>query len=238
MAEYAKANNIDHYVQREAQLKIQPDIFITNRSKESYSKHGGFLPIFEKENAFWHLDDYDQIAIIDADIYIRPNSPNIFEDFGVDHAWGGVSEREMPITDAYKDKITNYSMMQYHQLHLKNVDFKPNKFGYEFFNMGMILLNTNLFKPHLKNQNPNQFLRRVEFMDFINGTGNWKWSTDQTLLNYFLKKYDVSVKSMSHVWNGLFTVNTQIDECHFIHFFLKDKLPDRGENVEQLMEQI
>ena len=30
----------------------------------------------------------------------------------------------------------------------------------------------------------------------------------------------------------------KIKECHFIHFFLKDKLPNKGENVEQLMEII
>jgi len=39
-------------------------------------------------------------------------------------------------------------------------------------------------------------------------------------------------------WNGLFTANNQIDECHFVHFFLKDKLPNKGENVEELMNAI
>ena len=39
-------------------------------------------------------------------------------------------------------------------------------------------------------------------------------------------------------FNGLYTANTNIRECHFVHFFLKDKLPDRGENVEQLMKDI
>lgn len=49
-------------------------------------KYGGYLPIYEKENAFDYLDDYDQIAIIDADIYIRPDAPNIFEDFGTEQS--------------------------------------------------------------------------------------------------------------------------------------------------------
>lgn len=238
MADYAKANGIEHYVQRDPKLKIRPDIFITNRSKESYSKHGGFLPIYEKENAFALIDTYDQIAIIDADIYVRPNSPNIFDAFGVNHAWGGVIEREMPITDAYKEKIKNYSMMQYQALHRKGIDFKLNSLGYEFLNMGMILLNSEKFKPHLKGQTPSQFINRFEFIDLVNGMGTWKWSTDQTLLNYFLKKYNVPIKKMDHVWNGLFTANTKIEECYFVHFFLKDKLPSRGENVEELMKQI
>lgn len=234
---YCVKHNISHVVQTQAKLRIAPDPFMSNRSKEATSKHGGFLPIYEKENAFSYIDSFDKIAIIDADIYIREDAPNIFDDFGDDYAWGGVCEREMPINDAYKAKIINYSAMQYANLQ-KTIDFKPNNLGYEFFNMGMILLNSKLFKPFLKNQTPEQFIRRTEFMEFVNGTGNWKWSTDQTLLNYFLKKYDVPVKHMDHVWNGLFTANTKLNECHFIHFFLKDKLPNKGENVEELMAMI
>jgi len=81
-------------------------------------------------------------------------------------------------------------------------------------------------------------LMRPQFRDFIDGKGAWKWSTDQTLLNYFIKKYPVNVKHMSHEWNGLYGANTKLDECHFIHFFLKDLLPERGENVEGLMSSI
>ena len=117
--EYCIANKIDHYVQRTPKLKIKPDVFATNRSKESYEKYGGFLPIYEKENAFEHFKDYDQIAIIDADIYIKPGSPNIFESISKDVDFAGVVEREMPLTDAYKTKIINYSKMQYLPLRIK-----------------------------------------------------------------------------------------------------------------------
>jgi hypothetical protein len=78
----------------------------------------------------------------------------------------------------------------------------------------------------------------MEFKDFVDGIASWKWSTDQTLLNFFLKKYNVPVKHMDHVWNGLYGANTKVDECHFIHFFLKTLLPDQGENVEELMRKI
>jgi len=36
----------------------------------------------------------------------------------------------------------------------------------------------------------------------------------------------------------LFTANERIKECNFVHFFLKDKLPNRGENVEELMKYV
>lgn len=240
VTEYCKRHDINHVVQRQPLLRINPDPFMSNRSRESWSKHGGFLPIYEKENAFNLLDDYDQILILDADIYIRPDAPNIFEDMMCNCAFGAVCEREMPINEAYKAKITNYSIMQYKILHNTSIgiDFKPNNLGFEFFNMGLIVLNCEKFKPYMRGQSPNEFLRRGEFMDFVNGKGAWKWSTDQTLLNFFVKKYKVPMKHLDWKWNGLYTANTQIDECYFIHFFLKDKLPKRGENVEELMKLI
>ena len=35
--------------------------------------------------------------------------------------------------------------------------------------------------------------------------------------------------------NKIFVDDRYLSQCHFIHFFLKDKLPKRGENVERLM---
>jgi|TARA_R110000822_G_scaffold7048_2_gene29183 hypothetical protein len=235
---YCERHGIEHIVQTTPKLRIKPDIFTTGRSTESYSKHGGFLPIFEKENAFDLLDSYDQIAIVDADIFIREDAPNIFDDFGTDRAFGAVIEREMPITREYQNKIQNYSNMQYAGLHTPQVDFKPNRLGFEFANMGLILLNSKLFKPYLKGQTAKQFLNRIEFKPFVDGINAWKWSTDQTLLNYFIKKEKVSFKSLDFRWNGLYTVNTKITECYFVHFFLKDKLPNGGENVSELIGNI
>lgn len=102
----------------------------------------------------------------------------------------------------------------------------------------MIMLNSKIFLPYLNDQTAKEFLNRMEFKDFVDGIGAWKWSTDQTLLNYFIKKYKVPVKHLDWQWNGLYGANTKIDECYFIHFFLKDLLPEQGENVDQLMEDI
>jgi len=236
VANYCKKYNIDHYVQRTPTLWIKPDPFTSNRSKEAVSRVG-CLPIYEKENAFEYLDDYDQIGIIDADIYIRDSAPNIFDSFDVTKAFGAVCEREMDIQDWYLEKIINYSRMQY--MHLNNtINFNFNAKGYEFFNMGLILLNSQLFKPYLKNETPKEFINRFEFKDFVDGKGAWKWSTDQTLLNYFIKKYNIPTQHLNPAWNGLFTAIHNIKDCHFVHFFLKDKLPHRGEDVSALMEQI
>ena len=75
---YCKKYNIDYIVQKEPILKIKPDVSVMNRSLQSFQRLG-YLPIYEKENAFLYLDQYDAIAIIDADIYIRDTAPNIFQ---------------------------------------------------------------------------------------------------------------------------------------------------------------
>lgn len=235
VADYCKRHDIEHMVQTKPKLRINPNPFTSNRSDGA--SRLGYLPIFEKENAFDLLPQYDQIAIVDSDIYIRPDAKNIFGEFGTEKPFGAVCEREMPITRQYMAKIKNYSGMQYHNLHgKKGLDFKPNKLGYEFFNMGLMLMNQSFFD--YINMPSKQWVEQSEFQPFVDGIGNWKWSTDQTLLNYFMKSRKIPVNHMHWKWNGLYTANTKINECEFIHFFLKDKLPERGENVEQLMEKI
>ena len=237
---YCKEHGIGHVVQRTPALFIKPNVFRTNRSRESYEKYGGYLPIYEKENAFAYFKDYDQIAIIDADVYIRPGAPNFFNELNMTHTesydFGGVIERDMPVTKEYHAKLINYSGMQYSTL----PTFKNTQWGTEaapFMNMGVMLMNKS-FANYLEGQTPLQFISRDEFQPFVDGMGAWKWSTDQTLLNYWIPKVGMKVKNLDWKWNGLYGVNTKIKECHFVHFFLKDLLPQQGENVEELMERI
>ena len=235
--EYADRIGSQYLIQREPILCIAPDIFTTNRSRESYEKYGGFLPIYEKENAFAYLDSYDQIAIIDADIFVRPDCDEcLFSASGTDCDFAGVIERTMAITPEYQAKIHNYSRMQYAHNSISEL-FDWNNLGADFYNMGMMVINKSISK-YLRGQTPEQFIRRPEFKNFVDGIGPWKWSTDQTLLNYWVKKERMVVNNLDWKWNGLFTANTNIKECNFIHFFLKDKLPNRGENVKDLMSMI
>lgn len=228
---YCKKYGIDYVKQTTPKLWIRPDPFTSNRSAECQARPLP-LPIFEKENAFEFLETYDQVAIIDSDIWVRPDAPNIFDDLDPGVDFGAVVERDMPIHQHYISKIIGYSRMQYAPL--KDVDFSPNDRGYEFMNMGLMVMNRSMLK-YLRGQSPKEFLERPEFKRFIDGAGPWKWSTDQTLLNWWIRKEQMNIQRMDWKWNGLYTANTRIKECHFVHFFLKDKLPNRGENVEELM---
>lgn len=236
VADYCGKYGIQHVVQKDPVLRIKPNPFQSNRSKEAVERLG-YLPIFEKENAFDLLDGNTQIAIVDADIYIRPNAPNIFDELNSGEAFAGVVERTAPISIKYRKKIANYSRMQYGML--QDVDWKWNEAGAEFYNMGLMLLNSH-FNDYLDGHSAKKFLEKPEFERFVNGEGSWKWSTDQTLLNYWIKKRKVPAKQISWKWNALYkgVKDERIPEAHFVHFFLKDKLPGRGENVQELMEAI
>ena len=233
--QYAQKIGATYIKQTKPILWIKPDPFTSNRSKECQARALP-LPIFEKENAFSYIDKFDQIAIIDSDVFIRDDAPDIFGVLHADTAFAAVVERDMPINQAYVDKIRNYSKMQY-QVFSKKM-FLYNHRGYEFMNMGVIAFNSQKLKPYLKGQTPREFLERPEFKPFVDGQGTWKWSTDQTLLNWWIRKEQMRIQRLDWRFNGLYTANTRIKDCHFVHFFLKDKLPERGENVEELMRQI
>jgi hypothetical protein len=232
--EYAEKYDIDYIKQTQVIMNIKPDPFMSNRSAECRARAVP-LPILEKENAFEYLYSYDQVAIIDSDVWIRPDAPNIFDNISLSVDFGGVVERDMPITKQYANKIIGYSNMQYSTL--KDADFNKNHLGYEFMNMGIMVMNKSITK-YLRGQSPAEFLRRPEFKRFIDGEGPWKWSTDQTLLNWWIRKEKMNIDRMDWKWNGLYTANSRIKECHFVHFFLKDKLPKGGEDVEQLMRDV
>ena len=93
---------------------------------------------------------------------------------------------------------------------------------------------------YLNGQTGKQFIQRPEFKGFVDGLGPWKWSTDQTLWNYWVRKEKMTQQHLDWKWNALYTAvpNDKIKEAHFVHFFLKDKLPNRGEDVTALMEAV
>ena len=233
---YADKIGAEYKVQKQPILKIAPDVNNkkSNRSRDSYMKHGGFLPIYEKENAFAYLGEYDQVAIIDADVYIRKSAPDIFAEVGNEYDFGAVLENAMPLNPKYRAKVRGYSKGQFRPLENEG-KFPKRDAEYEFMNMGVMVLNKSIV-PFFEGQTPEQFLRRPEFKRFVDGEGDWKWSTDQTLLNYWIRKYPIRYKCMDWRWNGMYTAIEKINECHFVHFILRSKLPGKGENLDRIMK--
>jgi len=234
VAQYCSRHGISHRLLLEPKLRIAP---LASRRSENALRLG-YLPIYEKENAFVELERYDQVAIIDADVYLRPDARNIFDELEPGVAFAGVVEREMPITDKYRRKIGQYSKGQYGNLALE-ADFEWDGAGAEFFNMGVMVLTQELL-PFLEGQTPEEFIRRPEFERFVNGEGAWRWSTDQTLLNYWIKKEQIPAQHLNWRWNALFggVKPARIHEAHFVHFFLSSHLPKKGAEVGRLIKLI
>lgn len=239
--EYAARVGADHIVLRSPKLWIKPDPFRGQRSKESYEKYGGFLPIFEKENAFDHFKDYDQIAVIDADIFIKPDAPDVFDAISSDCHFAAHFERESPLTDQKRQHIVKYAKDQLTNSVCKQFDWDfDHPGGGEFFNSGIIVWNCAKTLEALNGVTPKQFYQRSDFQDFIDGIGPFRWQSSQILLNYWAKKENLVIEHLEYKWNALFSAlkDGKVEEAHFVHFFLRDKLPDRGENIQSLMKAI
>lgn len=231
---YCAMHGIAHIVQTKPLLKITPDPETSGRSMGA--SRLGYLPIFEKENALAYLDRYDRVAVVDADVWARPGAPDVFEALG-DAEFGAVVERDMPLTEKYLHKIRGYSRGLFGPL--EDVDWRWDDRGAEFANMGIMVMAAPL-RERMRGQTPAQFLARPGFKRFVDGVGKWKWSTDQVLLNWWLRKEGVPFTALDWRWNGLYGAleDGRVQEAHFVHFFLRDHLPQRGENVEELAVQV
>ena len=236
VGDYAERIDADHIVQRSPILRIVPDPTRSGRSGPAVERLG-YLPIFEKEACFGYLHSYDKIAVIDADVFVRKRvHDSIFNEYST--PWAAVRENDLPMLPWYREKLINYGRMQYGKI-WSSVDDVTNGI-FNFFNMGVMCFTCARIEPYLRGLSPAEFVRQDRFKDFVDGRGHWKWSTDQTMLNHWLKEDGITTKRLDWKWNCLYkTVDrSYLDKANFVHFFLKDKLPNRGENVQQLMKDI
>ena len=120
------------------------------------------MPIFEKENAFDLLDQYDQIGIVDSDIYIKESAPNIFEELPIEYDFGGVVERSIPTNPKYVNKISKYSKAAFEKL--QDVNWEWNEKGGKFYNMGLMILNKS-FKNYLGGLTAKEIIHLSKYKD-------------------------------------------------------------------------
>jgi hypothetical protein len=226
---YADRIGADHIVQRDPELRIAP----LKSCRSENALRLGYLPIFEKEVAFKHLPDYEHVLILDADIFVTDSAPDIFEESHCPFA--GVMERDMPLTPAYAEKVRKHSRGQFSTL--TDVDWDWNEKGAAYYNMGLMLLHRNIL-PYLNGETPEQFIRRPEFERFVNGEGHWRWSTDQTLLNWWVKKSGMKTRNLDWRWNALYGAVQSVRSAYFVHFFLSAKLPGRGAEIPSIIKSM
>jgi hypothetical protein len=197
-------------------MKIRP----VRSARSENALRLGYLPIREKQNALEYLDRYDHVAVIDADVYIRHGAPHLFDQMRPEDEFAAVLERDMPLTAAYRTKIVKHSEAQFRSL--TDVDWHWERDGAAFYNCGVMVLSSEV-REYLNGETPEQFVRRPEFERFVNGEGHWRWSTDQTLLNWWVKKAGLRVRNLDWRWNALYGAVVDVRDAYFVHFFLSAK---------------
>lgn len=230
--QYAFSIGADYHLQTDIILGIKPNPRRSQRSPGAIKKLG-CLPIFEKECAFAHFWPHrDQIAIIDSDVWVRPGSPNVFDCLG-DADFAGVRERDTPSTPKHKKKLRLYSAMSFDTL--RDVDWNLRDGAADFMNMGVMVMGGR-FASYLNGETPREFLSRPEFQRFVDGEGHLRFSTDQLLLNWWIKKTGMKVKNLGWEWNCLYGASREgkVKEANFVHFFLSQLLSQKGENISEL----
>lgn len=230
VARYAARIGADHVVQTEPILRIAPE----RSARSENALRLGYLPIYEKENAFAYLGVYERVLVLDADVWVRPTAPSIFDELG-GAAFAGVLERDLPLLPKHREKLRKHSEGQFRSL--TDADWRWNADGAAFWNMGVMLLGQPLV-PYLRGQTPDEFLRRPEFARFVNGEGHWRWSTDQTLLNWWIRASGMPTRDLDWRWNALHGACETLSGAHFVHFFLSAKMPRGGAEIPDLIRRL
>lgn len=204
---WCKRHGYDHHIQREPLLRIRPK----NSQRSANALRLGYLPNLEKLAGLDHLPSYDGVIIMDADVWLRPNAPSIVPDLPPTCDVAGCPERAMPIVPAYAKKLDWYERGQ----------FGPVQWvGLPFIQFGVVVYLRSFLR--FVPDGARALLARPDLQPFIDGQGSWKWQTEQTTMNWFLRSQRVHVHHFPHLWNGLYGVLNpgEIERCHAIHFFL------------------
>jgi hypothetical protein len=221
MAAYADRIGVDYHCQRHAILRIAPK----NSRRSASALKLGYLPILEKTSALDYLDRYDSVAVIDADVWVSPIAPSIFDQCQWAHM-NAVFERHLPLNRAYQKKLDSYE---------RNMFGPLDGVGLPFFNGGVMVFHQNIreFIP----ESAAEFLQREELQRFIDGVGQWRYSTDQVLWNWVAGATGMDVAGLAPRFNWLYGMVEKGWESHgwFHHFLLSSHLT--GDDPETMIRE-
>jgi hypothetical protein len=180
---YAKKYNISYFACEEPTIRF-------------------LYPPFEKHQGFRLFNmGYDRILLLDRDILITPNAPNIFE-----------CCPDMDTLYAFDENFPNEMMNRDHIVNgiKEGIDWPKNERGmYKYFNSGVVIISKN-------------------YKDFIKGardlpeTPQMRKFPEQTSMNYMAFKKGIKFANLSWHWNkmdfGEPDPQNKRYEAYFIHY--------------------
>lgn len=215
---YCQRHGFTHLLQTEPVLRIVP----IKSARSANALRLGYLSVFEKWNAYPLLRDYDEIALLDADVYAHPNAASIFEAVPEGFDFAAAIETTMPVTPAYAQKLRSYAQAQYGD------SLRP------FMNLGVQVVRPSFLRC-FEGREMREFIMQPRFAKYVNGEGAYRWQTEQTLTNDWLRDCGASVFPFPWQWNALYGALRSLEGAQLVHFFLSDHLT--GDDPEKMLRE-
>jgi lipopolysaccharide biosynthesis glycosyltransferase len=149
------------------------------------------------------FDKYERMLYVDADILVKPDSPDIFEVFNDDNIH--MLNESPPTEDTY---ISNWGYMEstvFPYMLTQRADFDPPK-GFPYYNAGVMLCS----RTHRK-------VLEYREKDYFES-----YRFEQDYINYYIWKYGFKVDPLPIEWNAMHILlkdnKNYMANNHFIHY--------------------
>jgi hypothetical protein len=213
VAAWCARHGYEHIVQREPILRIVPG---PPRVGERAPKLG-YLAELEKFAAWDVLRECDALAQIDADVYAQPGAPCIFEAAPPAVDFAAVVEPDIPVNEACRRKLAAYALGQYGR-----ADARWHQCGVQVLRPSLL--------DRLYGASVRDMLTAPRWAPLINGEGAYRWSSEQTLLNLWLREAGAVIGDLPWQWNAPFGMMGEspaseaacMAQAHMVHFLCGD----------------
>lgn len=172
------------------------DLIINREERVKHNVNIRMPGMFERFQIYNLLDRYERVCYVDSDIYIKSNSPNIFD---------VVPAKKLGIycesVDINRDAFIG---------HMKN-HFKLNDDIKLYYNSGVIVA-SKIHKSMFSVEQLNKFFKKPDIV-----VGEWP---DQDYINYYILRKGMSVYDIGYKFNYLYNdlKESKLSEAYFIHF--------------------
>jgi lipopolysaccharide biosynthesis glycosyltransferase len=150
-----------------------------------------------------NFSNYDKILILDSDVFINSEAPNIFDLISNEYDIAAVLDGNPGRLDnvLYKKSIDIFSQMNGCIEHFKHLNgFNTNNYINNYINTGVVLYNMNKFSNKIKDLK-NQIIEKKEIYNYIEEHNS---PIDQNLLSAWISSNkDINLKILDNTWNWI-----------------------------------
>lgn len=168
------------------------------------------------ENIFWdklwifeNFRDYDLVLMLDADIVINKDAPNIFDQISSDYDFAAVLDGNPNGRFQFDDNWYRKKSHEFHLLHgsVKIFDkyipnFDKDLYWKYYFNMGVFLFRPSIMYPNSQEIKKLLF-NNIEFYNYLDRFKNNSIFAGQNTLSAFISTQYQKLKLLDNTWNWI-----------------------------------